>query len=73
MHAVVGVVTILGNEYTERRMSSFAFLGWDLMVDNDLNVWLLEVNRNPDLSESTSITRDLTRQMFADMAHMYAD
>eukprot|EP00801_Mesodinium_rubrum_P005211 Mrub_05214.p1 GENE.Mrub_05214~~Mrub_05214.p1 ORF type:complete len:383 (+),score=98.51 Mrub_05214:1-1149(+) len=73
LQAVVGLVTILGNEYTERRMGSFAFLGWDLMLDSDLNVWLLEVNRNPDLSESTSITKQLTRQMFADMAHMYCD
>jgi len=33
-----------------QRQNSFETLGYDFMLDNDLNVWLIECNRSPDLS-----------------------
>ena len=32
-----------------RKSSSFEILGYDFMIDEDLNVWLIEVNTNPCL------------------------
>lgn len=32
------------------RHNSFGFYGYDFMVDEDLNVWLIEVNSGPDMS-----------------------
>jgi len=67
------LTTVCGNDYIERRMNSFIVLGWDLMVDEDLRVWLIECNRSPDLTASTSITKDLTEKMFKDMAKLFCD
>jgi len=48
-------------------------LGWDLMVDQDMRVWLIECNKCPDLTPSTSITKSLTERMFVDLAKMFCD
>ncbi|CAD7946429.1 unnamed protein product, partial [Amoebophrya sp. A25] len=48
------------------RKNSFEIFGYDFMVDEKGKVWLIEVNSNPDLSYSTSTTRDLVPLMLAD-------
>jgi hypothetical protein len=40
----------------EQRDKSFEWLGLDLMVDDELRVWLLELNVSPDVSHSTAVT-----------------
>ncbi|CAD7975245.1 unnamed protein product [Amoebophrya sp. A120] len=52
------------------RRNSFEIFGYDFMVDARGKVWLIEVNANPDLSYSTSTTRDLVPLMLADAAHV---
>lgn len=37
----------------------FEWLGFDFLVDDELRVWLLEVNVSPDVSHSTSVTAKL--------------
>jgi hypothetical protein len=36
----------------------FDLLGFDFMVDEQLNVWLIEVNRNPSLATNSEVLRD---------------
>jgi len=43
------------------------------MVGQDLRVWLIECNRSPDLTPSTSITKSLTERMFKDFAKMFCE
>jgi D-alanine-D-alanine ligase-like ATP-grasp enzyme len=31
----------------------FELMGYDFMIDEDFNVWLIEVNTNPSLAESS--------------------
>lgn len=38
---------------------AFEWLGFDIMIDSDLDVYLIEANTSPDISYSTSITRRL--------------
>lgn len=38
---------------------AFEWLGFDVMIDSDLNAYLIEANTSPDISYSTSITRRL--------------
>lgn len=71
IYSIISLTTACGNDYIERRMNSFIVLGWDLMVDIDMRVWLIECNRSPDLTASTSITKDLTERMFVDLAKMF--
>ena len=33
----------------DNRRNSFEFVGYDFMVDDEFNVWLLEVNKSPTL------------------------
>lgn len=37
----------------ENRKNSFEFLGYDFMIDQDLKVWLIEINSSPSMSLST--------------------
>ncbi|CAJ1401738.1 unnamed protein product [Effrenium voratum] len=55
------------------RASSFELFGYDFMVDEDLKVWLIEINSSPDLSYSTSTTKQLVKQMIEDMMAVVVD
>ena len=48
-------------------------LGWDIMVDNNCNAWLIECNKGPDLSASTPVTKELRECMLLDLAKMFDD
>ena len=37
----------------------FELFGFDYMMDDDLNVYLIEVNLDPDQSHSTNVTHDI--------------
>ena len=36
-------------DMVDNRKNSFAFYGYDFMVDENLNVWLIEVNSSPSM------------------------
>ena len=42
-------------KYQERK-DSFELFGFDFTLDDQLNVWLLEVNATPTMENSTEIT-----------------
>lgn len=60
-------------ENVVHRASSFELFGYDFMVDQDLNVWLIEINSSPDLSYSTSTTKQLVKAMIEDMMTVVLD
>ena len=47
----------------KNRQYSFLILGYDFMIDEEFNVWLLEINKNPGLSESSPIVKMLLPRM----------
>jgi len=55
------------------RPNSFELFGYDFMIDEDLKVWLIEVNSSPDLSYSTSTTKGLVKSMIEDMMAVVVD
>lgn len=55
------------------RDKSFEVLGFDIMIDNNLNPWLIEVNTSPDLSYSTEITEVLVRGLVKDVMRIMID
>merc|ERR1712151_1062142 len=55
------------------RTNSFQLFGYDFMVSDDLEAWLIEVNSSPDLSYSTSTTRTLVKAMLDDLVRVVVD
>ncbi len=45
------------------RFFTFEIFGFDFMIDNNLDVWLIEVNTNPCLEESSPLLKALIPRM----------
>ena len=55
------------------RKNSFEVFGYDLMLDEDLNCWLIEVNSSPDMLYSTYVTEKLVKEMSEDLVKLTVD
>lgn len=51
----------------------FELFGYDFMIDEDFNVWLIEVNTNPSLDESSSYLTQLIPRMIDDLVKLTVD
>ena len=51
----------------------FELFGYDFMVDEDLNVWLIECNTNPSLDESSKFLSRLLNRAIEDMVKIAVD
>ena len=50
--------------------SCFELLGLDLLIDEDLKPWLLEVNHSPSLACDTALDRDLKQALLEDVMQL---
>lgn len=55
------------------RKFCFELYGYDFILDAEMNPWLIEVNTNPCLEESSGILRGLLPRMIDDMMKMSLD
>ena len=51
----------------------FEIFGFDFLVDSDLQTWLLEVNSNPSLEESSPTLQKLIPRMINDALKLTID
>ena len=56
-----------------RRRACFELFGYDFIIDEDFNVWLIEVNTNPCIEESSSILKVYLPRMIDDMLKLSVD
>jgi hypothetical protein len=56
-----------------KRRGCFELFGYDFIIDEDLNTWLIEVNTNPCLEESSRILAKLIPRMVEDMLKLSVD
>lgn len=47
--------------------------GYDFMIDENYNVWLIEVNSSPAMDYSTTLTERLVKQGLNDLAKVIVD
>lgn len=56
-----------------RRRHTFELFGYDFILDEDFNVWLIEVNTNPCIEESSQLLKILLPRMIEDMLRLTID
>ena len=57
----------------KQRENSHELYGYDFMIDEDFNVYLIEVNASPALDYSTKITKELVKEMVKDLIYIVID
>ena len=57
----------------KQRANSHELYGYDFMIDEDLNVYLIEVNASPAMDYSTKITEKLVKEMVKDLIKIVID
>ena len=56
---------------SENRKHCFEIFGYDFIMDSDLNVWLIEVNTNPCLEESSPLLEMLIPRMVGEIYSIF--
>jgi hypothetical protein len=56
-----------------RRKYTFEMFGYDFILDEDFNTWIIEVNTNPCLEESSQLLKELLPRMIEDMMKLTVD
>lgn len=56
-----------------RRKHCFEPFGYDFILDEDFNMWLIEVNTNPCIEESSELLKVLLPRMIEDMFRITID
>ena len=57
----------------EHRKNSCELFGYDIMIDENLNPWLIEVNSSPAMDYSTPITKRLVKEVLEDCVKVLVD
>ena len=55
------------------RKKSFTVFGFDLMVDTDFNIWLIEVNSSPSMDTNTNVTEKIVPEFFDSLVQGVCD
>ena len=56
-----------------KRKQCFELFGYDFILDEDFNVWLIEVNTNPCIEESSGLLKMYLPRMIEDMLKITVD
>ena len=56
-----------------KRKHCFELFGYDFILDVDFNLWLIEVNTNPCIEESSNLLKILLPRMIEDMLALTVD
>jgi hypothetical protein len=70
---VLKKVFATGSTLISHRPNTFEMLGIDILIDQHLTPWLLEVNASPSMETGTSVTMDIIRRVSEDLVKVIVD
>ena len=74
MKHYVKASTLSVQDMVNNRKNSFEFFGYDFMVDENLNVWLIEVNSSPSMdTKDQPVLKKLVKSVLQDLAKVIVD
>ena len=57
----------------ETRKNSFEIFGYDFMIDQNCDTWLIEINSSPAMDYSTPVTAVLVKSVLKDLIKVIID
>ncbi|CAN0502200.1 unnamed protein product, partial [Ectocarpus sp. 8 AP-2014] len=70
MVAADGDMTTHSHQFTRHRGCCYELFGFDVLLDEALKPWLLEVNISPSLFGSSALDRRIKGTLMADIFHL---
>lgn len=58
--------------FVNGRKGNCELVGYDFMIDENLNPWLIEINMSPSMEYSTPVTKKLVKMVLQDTAKLIA-
>jgi hypothetical protein len=69
----ISMLSVRNKINKNNRKHCFEIFGYDFMIDENLKVWLIEVNTNPCLEESSPILEEILPRMLDDAFKLTID
>ena len=60
-------------DFGSKKGVPFEMFGYDIMIDEDFNCWLIEVNSSPAMDYSTDVTANLVKKVSEDTVKVVVD
>lgn len=73
IHIIKSIYSVRKTIDPNKRKYSFELFGYDFILDEDFNTWLIEVNTNPCLEESSKMLKSYIPRMIEDMLKLTID
>ena len=70
---VINSLESVQDTFDIRDGAPFEIFGYDIMVDDDFNCWLIEVNSSPAMDYSTDVTERLVKMVLEDTIKVVID
>lgn len=70
---VINSLESVQDNFDRKNGTPFEMFGYDIMVDDDFNCWLIEVNSSPAMDYSTDVTERLVKMVLEDTIKVVVD
>jgi len=70
---VINSLESVQDNFESKRGAPFEMFGYDIMIDDDFNCWLIEVNSSPAMDYSTHVTERLVKMVLEDTIKVVVD